>query len=111
MVKPISALVNPTLLSESDPDVIEPISALVNPTLTSESDFHESVESIALLINPTLLSESEVSASHIFFTASSEFTEQGGTELTSDEPPPSSWIASFDWDSLVESHLPSNEPF
>ena len=24
---------------------------------------------------------------------------------------PSSWIASFDWDSLVEPHLPSNAPF
>ena len=71
----------------------------------------EAVESIPLSINPTLPLESEVSASHIFFTASLELTEQGGTELTSDEPPPSSWIASFDWDSLVEPHLPSDAPF
>ena len=63
------------------------------------------------LINPTLPLESEVSASHIFFTASLELTEQGGTELSSDQPPPSSWISSFDWDSLVEPHLPSNAPF
>ena len=52
-----------------------------------------------------------MSASHIFFTANSELTEQGGIELTSDEPPPSSWIASFDWDILVEPCLPSNSPF
>ena len=96
LVKPILDLVDPTLLSESDPCVIEPMSPLVNPTLPSESDFHEAVESIPMLINPTLLSESEVSASHIFFTTSSELTEKGGTKLVSDEPLPSSQIASFD---------------
>ena len=96
VVEPISDLVDPTLLSESDPDVIEPMSSLVNPTLPSESDFHEAVESIPLSINPTLLLESEVSCSHIFFTDSSELYEPRGIELDSDEPPPSSWIASFD---------------
>ena len=55
VVEPISYLVDPTLISESDPDVIEPMSSLVNPTLPLESDFHEAVESIPLLINPTLL--------------------------------------------------------
>ena len=52
-----------------------------------------------------------MSASHIFFTTSSELTEQGGTELTSDQTPPSSWFASFDWDSLVEPCLPFDAPF
>ena len=52
VVEPISTLVNPTLLSESDPDVIKPMSSLVNPTLPLESDFHEAVELILLLINP-----------------------------------------------------------
>ena len=33
VVEPISSLVDPTLLSESDPNVIEPMSSLVNPTL------------------------------------------------------------------------------
>ena len=111
VVEPILALVDPTLLSESDPDVIEPMSHLVNPTLPLESEFHEAVESISLSINPTLPLESEVSTSHIFFIASSGLTEQGGTELASDQPPPSSQIASFDWDSLLEPHLPSNAPF
>ena len=111
VIEPISDLVNPTLFSESDPDMIEPMSSLVNPTLPSESDFHEAVESIPLLINPTLPLESEVFASHIFFTTSSKLTEQGGIELTSDEPPPSSQIASFDWDRLVEPRLPSDAPF
>ena len=46
-----------------------------------------------------------------FFTASSELTKQGGTELALDQPSASSRIASFDWDSLVESCLPSNAPF
>ena len=52
-----------------------------------------------------------MSTSHIFFIASSEITEQGGTELVLDQPPPCSQIASFDWDSLVELRLPSNAPF
>ena len=82
-----------------------------DPTLPSESYFHEAVESIPLSINPTLPLESEVSTSNILFTASSELTEQGGTELASDQPPPSPRIASFDWDSLVEPRLPSNAPF
>ena len=87
VVEPILDLVDPTLLSESDLDVIEPISSLVNPTFPLESEFHEAVESISLSINPTLSLESEVSTSHIFFTTSSKLTEQGGTELTLDEPP------------------------
>ena len=33
VAKPISNLVDPTLISESDPDVIEPMSHVVNPTL------------------------------------------------------------------------------
>ena len=111
MIEPISDLVDPTLLLESDPDVIEPMSSLVNPTLPTESDFDEVVESISLLINPTIPLESDVSASHILFTASSELTEQGGTKPTLDEPPPRSRIASFDWDSLVEPHLPFDAPF
>ena len=111
MVELISDLVDPTLLSDSDPDVIEPMSHLVNPTLPLESDFHEAIESISLLINPTLPLESEVSSSHIFFIANSELIKQGGTKLASNKPPPSSQIASFYWDSLVESRLPSNEPF
>ena len=75
VVEPISALVDPTLILESDPDVIEPMSYFFNPTLPSKIEFHEAVESIPLLINPILPLESEVSANHIFFTASSDFTE------------------------------------
>ena len=111
MVEPILDLFDPTLLSESDPYVIEPMSSLVDLTLPSESEFHEAVELISLSINTTFLSESEVFASHIFFTASSELTEQGGTKLASDQPPPSSRISSFYWDILVELCLPSNAPF
>ena len=91
--------------------MLEPMSPLVNITLPFKSDFHEVVESIPLSINPTLPLESEVSTSHILFTVSSKLTKQGGIELASDEPPPSSRITSFDWDSLVELRLPSDTPF
>ena len=111
MVEQISDLVDPTLLLESAPHVIEPMPSLVNPTLPSESDFHEAVELIPSSINPTLLLESEMYASHIFITASSELIEQGGIETALEDPPPSSRIASFDWDSLIELHLPSVAPF
>ena len=74
VVKSISDLVDPTLLLESVPHVIEAMSSLVNPTLPSKSDFHEAVESISVSINPILPLESEVSASHIFFTSSSDIT-------------------------------------
>ena len=80
MVESILDLVDPTLLSESDLDVIEPMSSLVNPTLPSESDFHEAVESIPLSINPTLPLESEVSSSYILFTASSKLIKQKGEQ-------------------------------
>ena len=82
--------------------MIEPIPSLVNPTLPSESDFHEAIELIPSSINPTLLLESEMPASHIFLTACSEPSGQGGTDLASDEPQPSPQIGSFDWDSLFE---------
>ena len=95
VAEPSQPFVHPTLILESDPYVIEPISSFINPTLPSESDFHEAVESISISINTTLPLESEVSASHIFFV-SSELTEQGGTELASDQPTPRSWIDSFD---------------
>ena len=111
VIEPSHSLVHPTLLSESDPYVIEPMSSLVNLTLPSESEFHEVVESIPLSINPTLPLESELSDSHIFFTPSSELTKQGVTEIASDEPPPRSQIASFDWDILAKSCLPSYPPF
>ena len=66
VVKPISALVYPTLPLESDLyHVIEPMPSLVNPTLPLESDFLKTVEYIPLSINPTLPWESEVSTSHI----------------------------------------------
>ena len=112
MVEPLQSSINPTLPLVSDLyQVIEPMPSLVNPTLPSESEFHEVVESNSVSINPTIPLESEVSTSHIFFTASSELTKQGDIELALDQPPPSSRIASFDWDSLVEPCLPFDAPF
>jgi hypothetical protein len=38
-------------------------------------------------------------------------SEQGGIPLTSSTPPPSPRMVSFDWNDLVEPHLPSSAPF
>ena len=111
-VKPISSLAHPTIPSKSDiSHVIERMQSWVSPALPSESDFHQEIESMPSLINPALPLESELSASHIFFTTSSEPSGKGGTNPVLNEPFPSSRIASFDWDSLVEPCLPSDAPF
>ena len=81
VVEPISDLVDPTLLSESDPYVIERMSPLVSLTLPSKSEFHEAVESISVSINPTLPLESEVSTSHIFFLPVQILLNKGALNL------------------------------
>ena len=58
------------------------------------------------LVDRTLL-ESDVATTQVFFTVGSKIFGQGGTSFTLNEPPPSSKIASFDWNSLFELFPPS----
>jgi hypothetical protein len=52
-----------------------------------------------------------VSTDYVFSISSSVLSEQGGIPLTSSTPPPSPRMVSFDWNDLIEPHLPSSTPF
>jgi hypothetical protein len=62
-------------------------------------------------VDPTLLLESDVSTDYVFIISSSLLSEQGGILLASSKPLPSLRMVSFDWNDLVEPHLPSSAPF
>jgi hypothetical protein len=59
----------------------------------------------------TLLLGSDVSANYVFSISGSIFSEQGGIIFILSTPPPSPRMVSFDWNDLVEPHLPSSAPF
>jgi hypothetical protein len=52
-----------------------------------------------------------VSTDYVFSISSSVLSEQGGIPLVPSTPPPSPRMVSFDWNDLVEPHLPSYAPF
>jgi hypothetical protein len=61
--------------------------------------------------DPTLLFRSDVSTDYVFSISSLGFSEQGGIPIILSTPPPSPRMVSFDWNDLVEPHLPSSAPF
>jgi hypothetical protein len=86
--------------------------SLIDPTLLLES-----VESTKVFTpmhystDPTLLLGSEVSTDYVFIISSSILSEQRGILLVLITPPPSPRMVSFDWNDLVEPHLPSSATF
>jgi hypothetical protein len=52
-----------------------------------------------------------VSTDYVFSISSSVLSEQGGIPLASSTPAPRPMMVSFDWNDLVEPHLPSSAPF
>jgi hypothetical protein len=69
------------------------------------------VTSMQCSVDPTLLMRSDVSIDYVFSISISIPSEQGGIPLTLSTPPPSPRMVSFDWNDLVEPHLPSFAPF
>ena len=63
------------------------------------------------LDDPTLLMRSDVSTDYVFSISNSVLLEKGSIPLTLSTPPPSPRMVSFDWNDLVEPHLPSSAPF
>jgi hypothetical protein len=61
--------------------------------------------------DPTPLLGSEVSTNYVFSISSFVLLEQGGIPLTPSTPRPSPRMVSFDWNDLVEPHLPYSAPF
>jgi hypothetical protein len=68
------------------------------------------VNTIRSSVDPTLPSESELNTTDVFFV-SSDCSGQGDIPSISTEPPPSTEVISFDWNSLAEPRLPSSIPF
>jgi hypothetical protein len=54
---------------------------------------------------------SEVSTNYVSSISSLVLSEQGGILIIPSTPPPSPKMVSFDWNDLVEPHLPSAAPF
>jgi hypothetical protein len=120
-------LVDPTLLLGGDAsldhvvshpiqpvveEVVMPMQSLVDPTLLLESDESTKVISpMQYLVDPTLLLGSDASFDYVFSISSSVPSEQGGIPLSLSMLPPSPRMVSFDWNDLVEPHLPSSAPF
>jgi hypothetical protein len=69
------------------------------------------VTSMPSSADPTPLLRSEVSIDYVFSISSSVLSEQGGIFLSPSTPPPSLRMLSFDWNELVEPHLPYSAPF
>jgi hypothetical protein len=85
--------------------------SLVDPTLLLESDkSKEVVLSMQSSVDPTPLSGSDVSYDHVLSISISVPSEQGGIPLSSSTLPSSPRMVSFDWNDLVEPHLPSSAP-
>jgi hypothetical protein len=92
--------------------VVTLMQSLVDRTLLLESvKSTKVVMSLQSLADPTLLLESDVSTDYVFSISSSVLSEQGGILLIPSTPPPSPKMVSFDWNDLVEPHLPSSAPF
>jgi hypothetical protein len=92
--------------------VVTPMHCLVDPTLLLKSvESTKVVMSMQSSANPTLILESDVSTDYVFSISSSVLSEQGGIPLVPSTPPPSPRMVSFDWNDIVELHLPSSAPF
>ena len=61
--------------------------------------------------DPTVILGSDVSTDYVFSISGSILSKQGGIPLVPSTPPPSPRMISFDWNDLVEPHLPSSAPF
>jgi hypothetical protein len=101
----MQSLANPTPLLGGEvpldhvvPQPIHPLVAKVVMPMQSSDD-------------PTLLLGSDVSTDYVFIISSSVLSEQGGIFLILRTPPPIPRMVSFDWNELVEPHLPSSAPF
>ena len=93
-------------------EVVASMQSSVDPTLLLESDkSKEVVFPMQYSIDPTPISESDVSFDHVLIISSSVPSEKGGIPLSSSMRPPSPRMVSFDWNDLVEPHLPSSAPF
>jgi hypothetical protein len=93
-------------------EVVMSMQSSVDPTLLLESDKSKEVTlSMQSSVNPTLLLGGDASFDHVLSISSFVPSEQGSIPLSLSTLPPSPRMVSFDWNDLVEPHLPSSAPF
>jgi hypothetical protein len=93
-------------------EVVVLMQSSIDPTLLLESDKSKEVVSpMQYLTDPSPLSGSDAYFNHVLTIFNSIPSDQGGIPLSSSMPPPSPRMFSFDWNNLVEPHLPSFAPF
>jgi hypothetical protein len=80
-------------------------------SLSASSSDSESFEVSSQSIQPLVEKVVDVSIDYVFSIFGSVFSEQGDILLAPSTPPPSPRMVSFDWNDLVEPHLPSSSPF
>ena len=92
--------------------MVTPLQSLIDPTLLLKSvDSTKVIMLMPYSANPTPLLGSEVSTDYVFSIFNSVLSEQGAILVTLSTPPPSPRMVSFDWNDLVEPHIPSFAPF
>jgi hypothetical protein len=93
-------------------EVVVLMKSLVDSTLLLESEKSKEVTFfMQSSINPTLLLEGGTSFDHVLRISSSIPSTLGSIALSSSTLPPTPRVASFGWNDLVESRLPSSTPF
>jgi hypothetical protein len=93
-------------------EVVVSMQSSVDPTLLLESDKSKEVTlSMQSSVNPTLLLGGDASFDHVLSISSYVPSKQGSIPLSLSTLPPSPRMVSFDWNDLVEPHLPSFAPF
>jgi hypothetical protein len=108
VVDPIPSLINPTLLLESETQVVD-LFLPVDPILPLENET-QVVDLISPSVDPTLALESKPDTAHVFLV-DTDSAVSGGIPPSPMEPPPSPEAIRFDWDVLTGYRLPSYIPF
>jgi hypothetical protein len=108
VVDPIPSSVNPTLLLESETQVVD-LFPPIDPILPLENET-QVVDLISPSVDPTLPLESKLDTAHVFLI-DTDFSVSGGIPPSPIGSPPSNEAIHFDWDVLTGPRLPSYIPF
>jgi hypothetical protein len=108
VVDPIPSSVNPTLLPESETQVVDPFPP-VDPILPLENET-KVVDLISSLVDPTLPLKSKPDTSHVFLVDTKSIMS-GGIPPSLVESPPSNETILFNWSLIIGPRLPSHISF
>jgi hypothetical protein len=104
----IPSSVDPTLLLESETQVIDPFPS-IDPILPLENAT-QVVDPISSSVDPTLPLESKLDTAHVFLV-DTDSSMSRGIPPSPVKPPPSNEAILFNWGVLTGTRLPSHIPF